>query len=39
MLSGEVKIDGQTEIPIGMGDRFKLTIDPEYALKCIKFIM
>ena len=28
MLKGEVKIDGQNIIPIGMGDRFRLKIDP-----------
>lgn len=39
MLRGEVKLDGQTTLDIGMGDRFKLTVDPNYALKCMKFIM
>lgn len=39
MLKGEVKLDGQTTIDIGMGDRFKLTVDPNHALKCMKFIM
>ena len=30
MLKGEIKIDGQRNIPIGIGDRFKLSIDPKY---------
>ena len=30
MLKGEIKIDGQQNIPIGIGDRFKLSIDPLY---------
>ena len=39
MLKGEVKIDGQTNVPIGMGDRFKLKVDPQYQLRCMKLII
>jgi hypothetical protein len=28
MLKGAIKIDGQENVPIGMGDRFKLSIEP-----------
>jgi hypothetical protein len=28
MLKGSIKIDGQLSTPIGMGDKFKLVIDP-----------
>jgi len=39
MLSGEVKIDGHSVIPVNIGDRFKVTVDPQYTLKCMKFLM
>jgi len=39
MLNGVVKLDGHNSIDISMGDRFELSIDPKYNLKCMKLII
>ena len=31
--------DGQTIVELGMGDRFKLNVDPHRYLRCLKFIL
>jgi len=39
MFNGVVKLDGHNSIDISMGDRFELSIDPKYNLKCMKLII
>lgn len=39
MLNGEIKIDGNKKIKMEMGDKFLLSIDPQYKLRCLKFIV
>lgn len=39
LLDGFVKIDGMKGIDISLGDVFKVTIDPKFALRGIKFIV
>lgn len=38
MLGGEVKLDGQRLLPMGIGDKIKLNTRPKYDLRCMKFI-
>lgn len=35
MLHGEVKLDGQKLLGMGIGDKIKLSMRPEYSLRCI----
>ena len=37
--NGRICIDGAIYHDIGFGDKIKADVKPEYALKCIKFIM
>ena len=39
MMQGQVKIDGQKTSKLEMGDRFWLSINPDYSLKCLKLIL
>ena len=39
MLNGVIKIDGHTVIPMEMGERFKLTMDPSNDLRQMRFTL
>ena len=39
LLEGRVSIDGLHSHDIGLGDKFTVTVKPEYQLKGIRFIV
>lgn len=38
MLKSEVKLDGSIRMPIGIGDKIVLRVDPKFALRCMKIL-
>lgn len=39
LIDGSVNIDGMKQIDISLGDVFRVSADPSYALRGIKFIV
>jgi hypothetical protein len=39
LIDGRVNIDGMKGFDIHLGDTFKVTLDPQFALRGIKFIV
>ena len=39
LLEGKISIDGLLNAPISLGETFRVTSKPEYALKGIRFIV
>lgn len=39
LIDGRVNIDGMKNIDIGIGDTFKVSVDPINALRGVKFIV
>ena len=38
MIDGMIYVDGAEVMEMRMGDIFELDIQPEYSLKCIRFL-
>ena len=36
MIDGRVQIDGYDRYDVGIGDMFYVSVNPEFALKCIQ---